>query len=281
MAANNRFIIKRNDITVDDVVLESEGLTIGRLISNDLLLNHRTVSRTHAGIKEINGEYWVFNLSSSNGTVLNGELVDKTALAEGDVLQIGRYILRIHYAEGALAITVEMEQDPQLAERGAPALAPSADEANRATQVFQRVAVPRVNPPTRQFQGTGLLTGVLAPQAEQALMVFWEKRKREAGKIAEKSLLHPKGDKRVGKAQFNWRPTRDLRKLWRKSYFVWGGLIVGVISIAALAAYNRAYSPGGSSGVHTTNQLGTRSIALRPNGAACAQCHSPATSIQA
>jgi thioredoxin reductase (NADPH) len=281
MAANNRFIIKRNDITVDDVVLESEGLTIGRLISNDLLLNHRTVSRTHAGIKEINGEYWVFNLSSSNGTVLNGELVDKTALAEGDVLQIGRYILRINYAEGALAITVEMEQDAQLAERGAPPLTPSADEANRATQVFQRVAVPRANPPTRQFQGTGLLTGVLAPQAEQALMVFWEKRKREAGKIAEKSLLHPKGDKRVGKAQFNWQPTRDLRKLWRKSYFVWGGLIVAAISVVALAAYNRAYSPGGISGVHTTNQLSTRSIALRPNGAACAQCHSPATSIQA
>jgi thioredoxin reductase (NADPH) len=281
MAANNRFIIKRNDITVDDVVLESEGLTIGRLISNDLLLNHRTVSRTHAGIKEINGEYWVFNLSSSNGTVLNGELVDKTALAEGDVLQIGRYILRIHYAEGALAITVEMEQDAQLAERGAPPLTPSADEANRATQVFQRVSIPRANPPTRQFQGTGLLAGVLPPQAEQALMVFWEKRKREAGKIAEKSLLHPKGDKRVGKAQFNWRPTRDLRKLWRKSYFVWGGLIVGVISIAALAAYNRAYSPGGISGVHTTNQLSTRSIALRPNGAACAQCHSATTSIQA
>src|SRR5260370_23702246 len=153
MAANNRFIIKRKDITVDDVVLESEGLTIGRLISNDLLLNHRTVSRTHAGIKEINGEYWVFNLSSSNGTVINGELVDKTPLADGDVLQIGRYILRINYVKGALAITVEMEQDAQLAERGAPPPAPSADEANRATQVFQRVSLPRANLPTRQFQG--------------------------------------------------------------------------------------------------------------------------------
>src|SRR4029078_13613374 len=83
MAGRNRFIIKRNDLAVDDVVLESEGLTIGRLINNDLVLNHRTVSRTQAGIKEINGEYWVFNLSSSNRTVLNGELVDKTPLADG------------------------------------------------------------------------------------------------------------------------------------------------------------------------------------------------------
>src|SRR2546425_10756619 len=101
MAAKNRFIIKRSDITVDDIVLETEGLTIGRLISNDLVLNHRTVSRTHAGIKEINGEYWIFNLSSSNGTVLNGELVDRTPLADGDVVQIGRYILRINYVGNA------------------------------------------------------------------------------------------------------------------------------------------------------------------------------------
>ncbi|MEK6325134.1 MAG: NAD(P)-binding domain-containing protein [Acidobacteriota bacterium] len=283
MAGKNKFIIKRSDLTVDDVTLETDGLTIGRLITNDLALNHRTVSRTHAGIIEINGEYWVFNLSTSNGTVLNGALVDKTALADGDVLQIGRYILRVSYAGDALAITVEMEQDAQLGDRpGAPppSQLPTAEEANQGTQMFQRVAAPRVSLPTSQLKGTGLMTGVFAPQAELALMVFWEKRKREAGKIAEKSGLRPKGDRRVGKAQFNWRPTQDLRKLWRKSYFVWGGLIVAVTSGITLLIYSNAYSPGGISSVHTTSQLSERSIALRANGGSCVECHSPAASIQ-
>lgn len=283
MAAKTRFIIKRSDITVDDIVLETEGLTIGRLISNDLVLNHRTVSRTHAGIKEINGEYWIFNLSSSNGTVLNGELVDRTPLADGDVVQIGRYILRINYVGDAPAITVEMEPEAQLTDRpGAPppAQVPGVDEAHQATQMFQRVSSKPAPSPTRQMQGTGLLTGIFAPQAEQALKVFWEKRKREAGKIAEKSALRPKGDRRVGKAQFNWRPTQDLRKLWRKSYFVWGGLIVAATAGLALLIYNNAYSPGGISSVHTTSQLSERSIALRANGGSCAECHSPAASIQ-
>lgn len=284
MAGKNKFIIKRSDLTVDDVTLETDGLTIGRLISNDLVLNHRTVSRTHAGIIEINGEYWVFNLSTSNGTVLNGTLVDKTALAPGDVIQIGRYILRVSYEGQALAITVEMEQDAQqLGDRpGAPppGALPTADEANEGTQMFQRVAVPRAPMPTAQFKGTGLMTAVFAPQAEQALMVFWEKRKREAGKIAEQSALRPKGDRRVGKAQFNWRPTRDLRRLWRKSYFVWGGLIVAVTSLIALLIYNRAYSPGGISTAHTSSQMSERSIALRANGGSCSECHSPAASIQ-
>ena len=282
MAGKNKFIIRRSDLTVDDVTLETDGLTIGRLITNDLLLNHRTVSRTHAGIIEINGEYWIFNLSASNGTVLNGTLVDKTPIADGDVLQIGRYILRVNYEGSALAITVEMEQDAQLGDRpgGPPSQLPAADEASQGTLMMQRVAAPRLPSPTRQLKGTGLLTGVFAPQAEQALMIFWEKRKREAGKIAEISALRPKGDRRVGKAQFNWRPTRDLRKLWRKSYFVWGGLIVAATSGIALLIYNNAYSPGGISSVHTTSQLSERSVALRTNGGSCAECHSPTASIQ-
>src|ERR1044072_6156683 len=106
MAGKNRFIIKRKDIEVDDAVIESDGLTVGRLISNDLALNHRTVSRTHAGIKEINGEYWIFNLSGSNGTLLNGELVDKTPLADCDAIQIGSYILLINYEENGLSIEI-------------------------------------------------------------------------------------------------------------------------------------------------------------------------------
>jgi thioredoxin reductase (NADPH) len=285
MAGRDRFIIKRRDVTVDDVVLESDGLTVGRLISNDLLLNHRTVSRTHAGIKEINGEYWIFNLSTANGTVVNGELVERTPLADGDVVQIGRYILRVNYISNGLAITVEMEPEAQLSEGRAgvsPTVQiPAADQANVATQIFQRVIPPPRSSPTRQFQGTGLMTGVLSPQAEQALKVFWEKRKREAGKIAEKSALRPTGDRRVGKSQFNWLPSRDLRKLWRKSYFVWGAVIIAVASVVALFAAKSAYSPGGISSPHTAGQTSDRGIAMRANGGSCTECHSATASIPA
>ena len=118
MAGKNRFIIRRTDgdAAVDDVVLESDGLTLGRLISNDVVLNHRAVSRTHAGIKEINGEFWLFNFSESNGTSLNGQLVSKTPLADGDVVQIGPYLLLVHYLNQALAITVERQLEVQTVE---------------------------------------------------------------------------------------------------------------------------------------------------------------------
>jgi len=280
----SRFIVKRKDITVDDVVLEGEGLTIGRLVGNDLVLNHRSVSRTHAGIKEFNGEFWLFNLSTSNGTILNGELVDKTPLADGDVLQLGRYLLQMNYVGGALSITVEMEIESHVVEGRAEAPTAGAEESGGATMLLQRVAVPgkqTVTPGgTKRLQGTGLLTGVLPGLDDQALKVFWDKRKREAGKIAEKSRLHPKGDRRVGKAQFNWRPTLDLTRPWRKSYFVWGAVIVAVLSLAGLIVYTQAYSPGAIASVHTSGTMSDRGIALRPNTGSCAECHSATVSIQ-
>jgi thioredoxin reductase (NADPH) len=274
MAAKSKFIIRRKDKPgeLDDIVIESEGLTIGRLISNDLVLNHRTVSRTHAGIRQIGAEFWIFNLSTSNGTLLNGELVDKTALAEGDLIQIGPYLLRVSYQQGGLLITVELDLESFPVEVRAAMVQegpaqPGEDSA--ATMVLTKV--PRL--PKEAKRQTGLLTSFLPVPDEQALKVFWEKRKRESGKIAELTPLHPRGERRVGKAQWNWRPTLDLRKLWRKSFFAWGALLVGAFSIAAAFAPEHTYSPGQLSLAHTSTQP-RRQIAARPNASSCSECHS-------
>src|SRR5215510_12493880 len=143
----NRFIIKRKDVdvAVDDVVLQSDGLTIGRLISNDLVLNHRAVSRTHAGIKEISGEFWLFNFSESNGTSLNGQLVNKTPLADGDVIQIGPYLLQVNYLAQALAITVERQLQVQTADGSIvlpTAPAGAGEEDASATIVIKAAVIP-------------------------------------------------------------------------------------------------------------------------------------------
>src|ERR1044071_7865781 len=182
MAGTNRFFIKRNDIEVDDAVVESEGLTIGRLITNDLVLNHRTVSRTHAGVKEINGEYWIFNLSESNGTVVNGWLVDRTPLLDGDIVQMGPYSLLVNYVQGALSLTVQMDLDVRPVDGGTTRLlTPSESDNTVMIQIPVGVRKQEVAPPggTQRFKGTGLFTSVLPALDEKALNVFWEKRKRE------------------------------------------------------------------------------------------------------
>src|SRR5438270_9958811 len=143
--AKSRFLIKRKDTdsAIDDIVLESEGLTIGRLVSNDLVLNHRAVSRTHAGIKEIKGEFWLFNLSQSNGTILNGELVEKTALADGDVIQLGPFLIQVNYVQNALALAVERALNANTEwEAGTVPATPGTTEEGVSTIIMKRPPKP-------------------------------------------------------------------------------------------------------------------------------------------
>lgn len=84
--------------------------------SDDLVLNNRAVSLTHAGIKEISGEYWLFNLTSSHNTVLNGKPIEQAPIADGDVAEIRPYLLRLEKSQDGLRITVEIEADSIVSE---------------------------------------------------------------------------------------------------------------------------------------------------------------------
>src|SRR3954468_3378157 len=101
------FIIVREDLQLDRATIVAEGVLLGRLPTCELLLNHPTVSRLHAGISFTDGDYYIRNLRQSNPVVLNGtKLVDYEVLAPGDVLGIGPFTLNINFDHGVLAITV-------------------------------------------------------------------------------------------------------------------------------------------------------------------------------
>src|SRR4051794_833499 len=96
------FIITREDRAEDAKTIVSEGLRIGRLPDSDILLNHPRVSRLHAGISEIEGYFYLINLSASSGTTLNGRIIpfnEAEALTIGDEIQIGPYFLTIQEIE--------------------------------------------------------------------------------------------------------------------------------------------------------------------------------------
>lgn len=289
--SNNKFVIIRKDLNLDPALIESEGLTIGRLTGNDLMLNHPTVSRTHAGIKELNSDYWVFNLSEANGTLLNGELVDQTPLADGDVIQIGPFYLYPKYVGEGLLIEVEMTVKPLPIEAigtgASMLLLPQEGKAQEKTirldlsqlaQLQREKATPKG---TRRLSGTGRLTGNLKQLDEQALKVFWDKRKREAGKLAKDSPLKPKAKLRLGKAQFNWVPTRDLQRPWPRGLFGWATAIITLLALAAMFVFKDAYSPGALSAAHARSDLSlSPAIAKTPNASSCTTCHAVTSSMQ-
>src|SRR6266496_3037366 len=65
MPQENRYIIIREDLVQDPVTIITDGLLIGRLLECELLLNHPAVSRAQAGIKLVDGSYFLFSLGPS------------------------------------------------------------------------------------------------------------------------------------------------------------------------------------------------------------------------
>ena len=248
------FTISRADLNVDPVTLVADGLKIGRLPSCELVLNHPTVSRLHAGINETGGRFYLFNFSHSSGTTINGRVVaieEAEVLADGDVVEIGPYFLYIDRTEEGLSIRVEME-----------VAMTAADTEVRVEQP----AAPAPVAPAKERE---------ADEVSQALNVFWEKRKREAGKMQRVSPLRPQNTMRVlGKARFNWTPTRDLVRPWPFSIFAWGFAVVAIFAVVAAVVYAHAFTPAPISSAHSTATLRAQpAIAKQPNASTCTACH--------
>lgn len=64
--------------------------TIGREAGNSLVLNDTNVSRRHASLKKLpDGRATIYDLGSSNGTLVNGQRIQSTVLSGNEQVQIG------------------------------------------------------------------------------------------------------------------------------------------------------------------------------------------------
>jgi len=74
---------------------QGEHTTIGRSPDCEIFLDDVTVSRRHAVLAERNGEFFVEDQGSLNGTFLNRRRIESGQLEDGDELQIGKYRLSL------------------------------------------------------------------------------------------------------------------------------------------------------------------------------------------
>ncbi len=68
-------------------------IRLGRDPSSTIVLHDTEVSRHHAEIRRINGDYAISDLNSSNGTYINGRRIRHQTLATGDQLQVGSTLM--------------------------------------------------------------------------------------------------------------------------------------------------------------------------------------------
>ena len=70
--------------------------SVGRDAGNDLVLNDEAASAKHAVLSFADGDWWLEDAASTNGTLLNGTRVwEKERLSYGDEVQVGRIALRL------------------------------------------------------------------------------------------------------------------------------------------------------------------------------------------
>ena len=91
-----------------EYLLTSETMTIGRKPSNDIPIDNLSVSGRHAQVITILEDSFLEDLGSTNGTYVNGKLVKKHALEDGDNITLGKY--QIAYQNGARGAPQDFEQ---------------------------------------------------------------------------------------------------------------------------------------------------------------------------
>jgi len=89
--------------------LGDKSITIGRSPDADIILLDEKVSRVHCGVRLWDGEFYIKDLKSKNGTFVNGRKVDVCKLKPSDTVSIGNYTFNFEQEEGAGAETALRE----------------------------------------------------------------------------------------------------------------------------------------------------------------------------
>lgn len=107
--------IKFKEMVRGEHLLQKERTRIGRISTNDIIIENLAVSRVHAEIIQEEGAFYLVDLKSSNGTFVNGVRTEKAPLRDGDAILIGKHTMIFEH-DNALATSIasapKSSQDP-------------------------------------------------------------------------------------------------------------------------------------------------------------------------
>ena len=86
-------VVLRGPNTGARFLLDDDEVMSGRHPDSDIFLDDVTVSRKHAILRERDGDFFIEDQGSLNGTFVNRKRVESAQLDDGDELQVGKYRL--------------------------------------------------------------------------------------------------------------------------------------------------------------------------------------------
>lgn len=109
-----KIYIKFNSAVIKEVKLEKNETTFGRKPTNDIVIDHPTVSGFHGKIKKEDDHYAVEDFNSTNGTFINGRRVKSGALKDKDQIGVAGHIFDFHEDNAAEASADAAAPSPQI-----------------------------------------------------------------------------------------------------------------------------------------------------------------------
>lgn len=137
-----------------EFVFDQSQVVIGRTADCDVILYDPGVSRKHARIFSQGKSYFVEDMGSSNGTKVNGSVVKKKQLADGDAVALGPVVFNF-----TSKVIEEMDTDPR-------AKNPSGGVEKSSTRI---VAADKITKNRQRNKGVALLPENASPEKVLAL----------------------------------------------------------------------------------------------------------------
>lgn len=133
------YLVIEEGIIKERVIPVEVEVTMGRGTNNDIRLADPTVSRYHARVSVADGQAFVEDLGSSNGTYVNDERVSKSALANGDGLRIGSVSFMFVQEEDSAA-SGEGSQTQMLTQEAVSPVSEGSDLTGRSRRLLEAIS---------------------------------------------------------------------------------------------------------------------------------------------
>ncbi|MCO5165773.1 MAG: ATP-binding protein [Planctomycetes bacterium] len=170
MGSGLKLIVRSSALGADRVILlHDERLSVGRGTDQDLCIPDRKISSAHALLEPIQGGYRIRDLGSTNGTYVNGELVQGVRLlAADDEILFGntRVLYTDREPDGLAWDPTPLEATPPTA--AGPALGGVTDRAERFEPESWRLDEELGGPQTVKFKLQDLEQGLLDLAGQEA-----------------------------------------------------------------------------------------------------------------
>ena len=97
-----KLVLSLDGVVIREVVLDRDHMSLGRRPYNHIVIDNMAVSGEHAIFQYVNGAFFVEDLNSTNGTLVNGIKVRRQQLKHGDIIGVAKFRIQFHVQQDEL-----------------------------------------------------------------------------------------------------------------------------------------------------------------------------------